>query len=122
MTEYGVSLVGGCCGTTPEHLKAVSERVAGLTPSKNAYWQQVHNIFPGFDFEIKTPQQSEAIKLKGASSLYQFVPYEQDLSFLIIGERTNANGSRRSRDMLAAENWGGLTELAESSKAKAAHD
>lgn len=121
ITEFGVSLVGGCCGTTPDHLKAVSERIAGLTPAKNAYWQQVRQTFPGFDFEINTPQRSEAIKLKGASSLYQFVPYEQDLSFLIIGERTNANGSKAFRDMLAAENWGGLTELARELEGEGSH-
>ncbi|MER6358500.1 homocysteine S-methyltransferase family protein, partial [Streptomyces sp. NPDC001634] len=68
--DYGLSLVGGCCGTTPEHLRQVVERVRELTPPQRA------------------PRPEP-----GAASLYQSVPFRQDTSYLAIGERTNANGS-----------------------------
>ncbi|MEW2252413.1 homocysteine S-methyltransferase family protein, partial [Streptomyces sp. NPDC006975] len=63
--EYGLSLVGGCCGTTPEHLRQVVERVRGLTPPS------------------RDPRPEP-----GAASLYQSVPFRQDTSYLAIGERT----------------------------------
>ncbi|MGW3268726.1 homocysteine S-methyltransferase family protein, partial [Streptomyces sp. NPDC001056] len=72
--EYGLSLVGGCCGTTPEHLRQVVERVRGLTPP------------------ARDPHPEP-----GAASLYQSVPFRQDTSYLAIGERTNANGSKKFR-------------------------
>ncbi|MET8720350.1 homocysteine S-methyltransferase family protein, partial [Streptomyces misionensis] len=68
--EYGLSLVGGCCGTTPEHLRQVVERVRDMVPS------------------VRAPRPEP-----GAASLYQSVPFRQDTSYLAIGERTNANGS-----------------------------
>jgi 5-methyltetrahydrofolate--homocysteine methyltransferase len=74
VTELGVSVIGGCCGTTPEHLKAVVDRCGGLIPKKRQ---------PVFE--------------PGAASLYSFVPFAQELSFLSIGERTNANGSLKFR-------------------------
>ncbi|KOG54815.1 methionine synthase, partial [Streptomyces virginiae] len=67
--DYGLSLVGGCCGTTPEHLRQVVERVRGLTPT------------------VRDPHPEP-----GAASLYQTVPFRQDTSYMAIGERTNANG------------------------------
>ncbi|MEU6127486.1 homocysteine S-methyltransferase family protein, partial [Streptomyces sp. NPDC047123] len=77
VADYGLSLVGGCCGTTPEHLRAVVERVRPLTPS------------------ARTPQPEP-----GAASLYQTVPFRQDTSYLAIGERTNANGSKKFREAM----------------------
>ncbi|MEU8271985.1 homocysteine S-methyltransferase family protein, partial [Sphaerisporangium sp. NPDC049002] len=68
--DYGLSLVGGCCGTTPEHLRRVVERVRGQVPA------------------ARRPRPEA-----GAASLYQHVPFRQDTSYLAIGERTNANGS-----------------------------
>ncbi|RRQ88612.1 methionine synthase [Streptomyces griseofuscus] len=87
--EYGISLVGGCCGTTPEHLRAVVERLRGraVTP--------------------RTPRPEPA-----ASSLYQPVPFHQDASYLAIGERTNANGSRKFREAMLAGDWQGCVEMA----------
>ncbi|MFG2463703.1 homocysteine S-methyltransferase family protein, partial [Streptomyces sp. NPDC048523] len=75
--DYGLSLVGGCCGTTPEHLRAVVERVRGLTPPP------------------RDPRPEP-----GAASLYQTVPFRQDTSYLAIGERTNANGSKKFREAM----------------------
>ncbi|MEU1231294.1 methionine synthase [Streptomyces sp. NPDC005828] len=87
--EYGISLVGGCCGTTPEHLRAVVRRVRGraVTPRR--------------------PRPEPA-----ASSLYQPVPFRQDTSYLAIGERTNANGSKKFREAMLAEDWQGCVEIA----------
>ncbi|MET9527671.1 homocysteine S-methyltransferase family protein, partial [Streptomyces coeruleorubidus] len=65
--DYGLSLVGGCCGTTPEHLRQLVERVREATPTE------------------RSPQPEP-----GAASLYQSVPFRQDTSYLAIGERTNA--------------------------------
>ena len=77
ITELGVSVVGGCCGTTPEHLTAVIDRCGDLTPKTR-----------------------EPVHEPGATSIYTAVPFEQDTAFLMIGERTNANGSKRFRDAM----------------------
>ncbi len=77
VTELGVTVVGGCCGTTPAHLEAVVDRCRDLTPAPR-----------------------EASHEPGATSIYSFVPFHQDTSFLIIGERTNANGSKKFRDAM----------------------
>ncbi|HSI73756.1 MAG TPA: homocysteine S-methyltransferase family protein [Fimbriimonas sp.] len=120
--EYGVALVGGCCGTTPEHIEAVSSALAQEAHAKDvAHWQRVRRLFPGFDFTMRTDEQAKALNLVGCSSLYQFQQYKQDASFLIVGEKTNANGSRAFRDMLAAENWDGLIELARELEGEGSH-
>jgi 5-methyltetrahydrofolate--homocysteine methyltransferase len=121
VTEHGVAVCGGCCGTTPAHIRAVAERVGGRSHGSGAHWQQVRNLFPGFDFAIRDDKQAAGLNLVGCSSLYQFQPYEQDKSFLIVGERTNANGSKAFREMLSAENWEGLTELAREQEGEGSH-
>jgi 5-methyltetrahydrofolate--homocysteine methyltransferase len=96
--EYGLALVGGCCGTTPEHLRQVVERVRGR------------------EVATRTPKPEP-----GASSLYQTVPFRQDTSFLAIGERTNANGSKAFREALLAEDWAGCVEIARAQIRDGAH-
>ena len=96
--DYGISLVGGCCGTTPEHLSAVVKKVSG---------KKVHNRTPDLD--------------PGASSLYQYVPFRQDKTYLAIGERTNANGSRAFRDALLTEDWEKCVEIARDQIRDGAH-
>lgn len=119
--EHGVAMAGGCCGTTPAHITAVAEAVGGRPHTADAHWLRVRKLFPGFDFTMRTDEQAAALSLVGCSSLYQFQPYKQDSSFLIVGEKTNANGSRAFRDMLANENWEGLTELARELEAEGSH-
>ena len=98
VTDYGISLLGGCCGTTPAHLSAVVEK------------------FKGFQIKTRNPYCEP-----GASSLYQFVPFRQDKTYLAIGERTNANGSRAFRDALIAEDWQTCVEIARDQIREGAH-
>jgi 5-methyltetrahydrofolate--homocysteine methyltransferase len=98
VNSYGLSMVGGCCGTTPEHLRQVVERVGG---------RPVRERDP----------QPEA----GVSSLYQHVPFRQDASYLSIGERTNANGSKAFREAMLAEDWEGCVEIARAQIRDGAH-
>ncbi|MBA6437094.1 methionine synthase [Streptomyces sp. GMR22] len=96
--EYGLSLVGGCCGTTPEHLRQVVERVRDLTPTE------------------RTPRPEP-----GAASLYQTVPFRQDTSYLAIGERTNANGSKKFREAMLEARWDDCVEMAREQIREGAH-
>jgi 5-methyltetrahydrofolate--homocysteine methyltransferase len=96
--DYGANIVGGCCGTSPEHLKMVVDRLEGISP------------------KIRNPKLTPA-----ASSIYFQQPYSQDASFLIVGERVNASGSKKMRDLLEAENWDGLVNLAKSQEKEGAH-
>jgi 5-methyltetrahydrofolate--homocysteine methyltransferase len=98
VTDYGISLVGGCCGTTPAHLAAVVSKLE-------------HR-----EISIRTPALDP-----GASSLYQYVPFRQDKTYLAIGERTNANGSRAFRDALLAEDWEKCVEIARDQIRDGAH-
>ena len=96
--DYGISLIGGCCGTTPAHLEAVVKKLGAKTiPNR------VTNLDPG------------------ASSLYQYVPFRQDNTYLAIGERTNANGSRAFRDALVNEDWETCVEIARDQIRDGAH-
>jgi 5-methyltetrahydrofolate--homocysteine methyltransferase len=96
--DYGISLVGGCCGTTPAHLSAVVKKVSGKAIAS------------------RRPELEP-----GASSLYQYVPFRQDKTYLAIGERTNANGSRAFRDALLAEDWEKCVEIARDQIRDGAH-
>jgi len=96
--DLGVNIVGGCCGTTPAHLRAVVEAVRNVTPVKRS-----------------------VERLPAASSNFIQQPYLQDTSFLIVGERVNASGSRKMRDLLGAEDWDGLVSLAKEQEREGAH-
>jgi 5-methyltetrahydrofolate--homocysteine methyltransferase len=98
VTDLGVSVIGGCCGTTPEHLRAVVERCRDLTPAHRA------------------PFLEPAL-----SSLYSAQAIEQDTSFLIIGERTNANGSKAFRDAMLASDWDASVRMAGDQIREGAH-
>ncbi|MHB1431924.1 MAG: methionine synthase, partial [Streptosporangiaceae bacterium] len=98
VSEFGLSLVGGCCGTTPDHLAAVTARLADrpLTPRK--------------------PRPEP-----GVASLYQHVPFRQDTAFLSIGERTNANGSKAFREAMLAGRLDDCVEIARAQTRDGAH-
>ncbi|MFG2297484.1 methionine synthase [Streptomyces sp. NPDC048603] len=96
--EYGLSLIGGCCGTTPEHLRQVAERVHGLAPA------------------VREPRPEP-----GAASLYQTVPFRQDTSYMAIGERTNANGSKKFREAMLEARWDDCVEMARDQIREGAH-
>ncbi|MCX5379275.1 methionine synthase [Streptomyces sp. NBC_00091] len=96
--EYGLSLVGGCCGTTPEHLRQVVERVRGTAVTE------------------RSPQPEP-----GAASLYQTVPFRQDTAYMAIGERTNANGSKKFREAMLEARWDDCVEMARDQIREGAH-
>ncbi len=96
--DLGVNVVGGCCGTTPEHLKAVVNKVGGLEPRR------------------RTPRLEPS-----ASSLYATAAFDTDPKPLIIGERTNANGSRRFREYLLAGDLDGMLSVARDQVQEQAH-
>ncbi|MGW0937284.1 methionine synthase [Streptomyces sp. NPDC002666] len=98
VTDYGLSLIGGCCGTTPEHLRQVVDRARGLTPA------------------VREPRPEP-----GAASLYQTVPFRQDTSYLAIGERTNANGSKKFREAMLEARWDDCVEMARDQIREGAH-
>ena len=96
--DLGIGIVGGCCGTTPAHMKAVVDAVRGLT------------IAP------RHPDDEASV-----SSIYSPVPIKQDNSFLIIGERTNTNGSKAFREAMIAGDWDTCTKMATEQVREGAH-
>jgi 5-methyltetrahydrofolate--homocysteine methyltransferase len=96
--SYGLTLVGGCCGTTPAHMEAVVNKIG--------------------EHDLVARKIAREI---GASSLYQFVPFRQDQAYMAIGERANANGSRAFRDALLAEDWQSCIEIARDQIRDGAH-
>jgi 5-methyltetrahydrofolate--homocysteine methyltransferase len=99
VTEFGLNIVGGCCGTTPAHLRAVVERLGrDRAPTPRA---------PEFE--------------PGCSSIYSHVPFKQELSYLAIGERTNANGSRKFRDAMLASDWDTCVAMSREQVKEGAH-
>ena len=96
--EFGLGLVGGCCGTTPEHLRRVVEAV-----------------------RARPVAERHPVRENGVASLYSHTDLHQDASFLAIGERTNANGSKAFREAMLAENWDECVEIARSQTRDGAH-
>ncbi len=98
VTEMGVSVIGGCCGTTPAHLTAVIERCGGLVPTRRS--------------PLVEP---------GAASIYTAVPFRQDSSFLAVGERTNANGSKKFREAMLDGDWDTTVAMAKDQVREGSH-
>ncbi|NLE81868.1 MAG: methionine synthase [Rhodococcus sp.] len=96
--EFGLDLVGGCCGTTPEHIRQVAEAVREVERG------------------TRTP-----VHESGTSSLYTAVPFEQDASILVIGERTNSNGSKAFREAMIAEDYQKCLDIAKQQTRDGAH-
>jgi len=98
VSELGVSVIGGCCGTTPEYLRAVVDACADLTPA------------------VRSPEPEE-----GAASIYTHVPFTQDSSFLVVGERTNANGSKKFREAMLEADWDTCVAMAKDQVKEGSH-
>jgi 5-methyltetrahydrofolate--homocysteine methyltransferase len=98
VSELGVSVIGGCCGTTPEYLAAVVDACADLTPA------------------VRTTEPEE-----GAASIYTHVPFTQDSSFLVVGERTNANGSKKFREAMLEADWDTCVAMAREQVKEGSH-
>jgi len=98
VTELGINAVGGCCGTTPAHLAAVIERLGGATPARRS--------------PVPEP---------GLASIYTAVPYAQDSSFLVVGERTNANGSKKFREAMLDGDWDTTVAMAKEQVREGSH-
>ncbi|RCJ27067.1 methionine synthase [Nostoc minutum NIES-26] len=96
--DLGVQVIGGCCGTRPEHIQQLAEIAAELKP------------------KVRQPSLEPA-----AASIYTTQSYDQDNSFLIVGERLNASGSKKCRDLLNAEDWDGLVSMARAQVKEGAH-
>jgi 5-methyltetrahydrofolate--homocysteine methyltransferase len=98
ITEYGISIVGGCCGTTPLHLAAVVETCADLIPAtRNPDWEP------------------------GVASIYSHFAYDQAPSVLVVGERTNANGSKKFREAMLKDDWDTCVAMAKEAVKGGAH-
>ncbi len=135
VSELGVSIVGGCCGTTPEHLRAVVEAVEGLTPRRRvldrpsfakpgAAGRHVLPDSTSIGGAEAKPSTHDALTVEyrpALASLYAAAPIEQDTSFLVIGERANANGSKAFRELLLDEDWEAMVALAKSQTREGAH-
>ncbi|NER49596.1 MAG: methionine synthase [Symploca sp. SIO1A3] len=96
--DLGVQVIGGCCGTRPDHIQQLAEIAKTLKPKE------------------RHPQYEPS-----AASIYSTQTYEQDNSFLIVGERLNASGSKKCRNLLNEEDWDGLVSLAKSQVKEGAH-
>ena len=99
VTELGINIVGGCCGTTPEHLRAVVQRLGEGRVAATRH--------PEFE--------------PSCSSIYSSVPFHQELAYLAVGERTNANGSRKFRDAMLDADWDTCVKVARDQIKEGAH-
>ncbi len=104
--DFKVQLVGGCCGTTPEHIKYLSSIIDEITNNERSN-KIGNNNLSGF--------------IPSASSIYNSVPYKQDNSILIVGERLNASGSKKVRELLNNDDWDGLVSIAKQQQKENAH-
>lgn len=127
--DWGVQVIGGCCGTRPGHIQALAEVAATLTPKARSVRMPATATppLPGSALDptslgISIPNPRPPLGyVPAAASIYGAQPYDQDNSFLIIGERLNASGSKKCRDLLVAEDWDGLVSLAKEQVKEGAH-
>ena len=98
VTEFGVNIIGGCCGTTKEHMKAVVDRIQGKAPAKRI-----------------------PVYIPAVSSLQSLQELVVDQKPLLVGERTNTNGSRKFKQLLEKDDWHGLVEMAKEQEREGVH-
>ncbi len=104
--DFNVQLIGGCCGTTPEHIKHLSSIIDEIIDI-----ERTHN----------NGKKNPSGFIPSASSIYNSVPYKQDNSILIVGERLNASGSKKVRELLNNDDWDGLVAIAKQQQKENAH-
>ena len=104
--DFNVQLIGGCCGTTPEHIKYLSSIIDEIIDIERTY---------------KNGKKNSSGFIPSASSIYNSVPYKQDNSILIVGERLNASGSKKVRELLNNDDWDGLVAIAKQQQKENAH-
>jgi 5-methyltetrahydrofolate--homocysteine methyltransferase len=109
--DLGVQVIGGCCGTTPAHIAALVELGKDLKPAPRPVRGAADAGQPRPPFHYEP----------AAASIYGVTPYHQDQSFLIIGERLNASGSKKVRELLNGEDWDGLVAVAREQVKENAH-
>src|SRR5215211_923667 len=97
-SEFGVNIVGGCCGTTPEHLRRVVETIGN-----------------------RAPLERDPVHEPGCASIYSHVPFHQETSFLVVGERTNTNGSKKFRESMLEEDWETCVQMAREQVKEGSH-
>ncbi|WP_421657451.1 methionine synthase [Leptothermofonsia sp. ETS-13] len=127
--DLGVQVIGGCCGTRPDHIAQLAEIASSLKPKERP-------IRKNFELSVRSSDSTQTSNLKpqtfpnprpalnyipSAASIYASQPYDQDNSFLIIGERLNASGSKKVRELLNAEDWDGLVAIARAQVREGAH-
>jgi 5-methyltetrahydrofolate--homocysteine methyltransferase len=96
--RYGVSIVGGCCGTTPDHIRAIVDRVGGRTPGERPAPRPPH-----------------------VASMMTATPLAQDPAPTLVGERVNSQGSRKAKELLLADDYDGIVQIAEDQVEGGAH-
>ncbi len=108
--DLGVQVIGGCCGTRADHIQQLADLAKDLTPKERSIGDRT-----------ALPPYGELPYVPSAASIYSPQPYDQENSFLIVGERLNASGSKKCRDLLNAEDWDGLVALAKAQVKEGAH-
>ena len=103
--DFNVQIIGGCCGTTPEHIKYLSLMIDEIKDQEK--FNNIDNNSTSFS--------------PSAASIYNSVPYKQDNSILIVGERLNASGSKKVRELLNNDDWDGLVSIAKQQQKENAH-
>jgi 5-methyltetrahydrofolate--homocysteine methyltransferase len=129
--DLGVQVIGGCCGTRPEHIQQLAEMAAMLKPKARPVRRGDQGLGTRdqrsgdvllTDSQPPIPDPRPVFNyVPSAASIYSAQPYEQDNSFLIVGERLNASGSKKVRELLNAEDWDGLVSVARSQVREGAH-
>jgi 5-methyltetrahydrofolate--homocysteine methyltransferase len=128
--DLGVQVIGGCCGTTPQHIAALTELARELQPAPRRVRGALAASPTAAGSAIAAPaeEKQEADRPRpalayepAAASIYGVTPYHQDNSFLIIGERLNASGSKKVRELLNEEDWDGLVAVARGQVKENAH-
>ena len=104
--DFNVQLIGGCCGTTPDHIKHLSSIIDEIV-DKKIINKKLSTVKTNF--------------VPSAASIYNAVPYKQDNSILIVGERLNASGSKKVRELLNEDDWDGLVSIAKQQQKENAH-